>query len=635
VILYHFGLPGFGGGFVGVDVFFVISGFLMTQIIVGGLDKHSGEGGFSLLRFYLARARRIVPALVVLCATLLLLGWFILPSADYRVLGNHVMTSLAFISNFRFLREAGYFDAASHEKWLLHTWSLSVEWQFYLILPLLLLAVWKLRPGRQAATVFVGAAFSASLALSIILTPSKPEASFYLLTTRAWEMLAGGLVYLLAQKWQPGNKAMEGLGFGLIIGSVLLFDSNTTWPDWHALMPVAGASFVLGSARPQSVWTGNRIAQWLGTRSYSLYLWHWPVVVALVYLELQHDAVAIVAGLVITLVLGQLSYKLVETPARTKLGQLRLRHAAAVITLASLVVAAPGAAARMKDGFPGRLSEQIELAAQEANNTNPRRELCHVEKGVASPSCVYGGAHLSAILIGDSHADAVATAFAAAVPSKNDGIMEWSYAGCATLIGAHTLPGVGGNENRCGEFNVWALKRLQDFPAQVPLVIVNRTSLYAKGYNEPWAKPANAPFVFFTKSYASPQPEFLQEFAQHLVDSACEFAKTRPVYLVRPIPEMGIDVPKEVSRRTAFGMDEDVSIPLDEYHARHALVWAAQDAAHKRCGVRILDPLPYLCSEGRCYGSRKGRPLYSDDDHLSEYGNRLLVPMFAQVFVRQ
>ena len=138
VVLYHFGVPGFAGGFVGVDVFFVISGFLMTSIIISGLE----QGRFSLWSFYLARARRIIPALLVLCISLLVLGWFWLPSADYKMLGTHAATALAFVSNLKFWREAGYFDAASHEKWLLHTWSLSVEWQFYILLPLGCLLLW-------------------------------------------------------------------------------------------------------------------------------------------------------------------------------------------------------------------------------------------------------------------------------------------------------------------------------------------------------------------------------------------------------------------------------------------------------------------------------------------------------------
>ena len=138
VVLYHFGVPGFAGGFVGVDVFFVISGFLMTGIIISGLER----GDFSLWGFYLARARRIIPALLVLCASLLILGWFWLPNADYKMLASHVCTAVAFVSNLKFWREAGYFDAASHEKWLLHTWSLSVEWQFYILLPLGCLLLW-------------------------------------------------------------------------------------------------------------------------------------------------------------------------------------------------------------------------------------------------------------------------------------------------------------------------------------------------------------------------------------------------------------------------------------------------------------------------------------------------------------
>ncbi|MCP1106398.1 acyltransferase [Serratia nevei] len=187
VVLFHFGIPGFAGGFVGVDVFFVISGFLMTQIIVSGLET----GKFSIWHFYLARARRIIPALMALCITLLVLGWFFLVSTDYTTLDKHVLTAILFISNVKFWREAGYFDADSHEKWLLHTWSLSVEWQFYIILPIALVfmaRLWRTR-GIQL-TIFVGLILS--FALSCYLAIKSPSSAFYLLPTRAWEMLAGG-----------------------------------------------------------------------------------------------------------------------------------------------------------------------------------------------------------------------------------------------------------------------------------------------------------------------------------------------------------------------------------------------------------------------------------------------------------
>ncbi|MBL8428771.1 MAG: acyltransferase [Dechloromonas sp.] len=176
VILYHFGVPGFGGGFVGVDVFFVISGFLMTGIVIKGLE----QGSFSVLAFYGARIRRIVPALLGLCFFLLVLGYAVLSPPDYKTLATHALSAISFVSNFKFWDEAGYFDISSHEKWLLHTWSLSVEWQFYLLLPLLLSAVWRLKPGRLPQIYVLLACTVISLGLSVALTDSYPTTAFFL-----------------------------------------------------------------------------------------------------------------------------------------------------------------------------------------------------------------------------------------------------------------------------------------------------------------------------------------------------------------------------------------------------------------------------------------------------------------------
>lgn len=631
VILYHFGVPGFGGGFVGVDVFFVISGFLMTGIVVGSLER----GKFSLLAFYLARARRILPALIVLCAVLLALGWWVLLPVDYKALGTHAVFSLAFLSNIKFWHEAGYFDAASHEKWLLHTWSLAVEWQFYLLLPLVLLAVWKWRPGRRPVIVVMAVGLLISLALSVVATPLRPTAAFYLLPTRAWEMLAGGLVYLLANRLALTARqrtALEAVGIALVIGSIVGFDTSSPWPGWRALVPALGTVGVLLAARTVSGWTGNPVAQWLGTRSYSLYLWHWPIVVALTYLEWQADTRAIAAGLVLTLVLGDLSYRLVETPARVHLGRLRMGWGAALLLGGVTAVAAPGAGVRSMEGITGRFSASIDEISREGNNMKPRRDECFTKGGTQSPSCMYGGGRLRAILIGDSHADAVTTGLAAAVSNARDGIMDWSYVSCPTLLGVKNLSPKYRPDEKCGEFLSWAVQKLANVPNDIPLVIVNRTSVYAVGHNEIGYNDTNTPAVYFSKSYTTASPAFIAEFAQHLTETACQLAKDRPVYLVRPIPEMGIDVPKAMSRAMSWGQYKEISISLADYHQRHAFVWAAQNAARDQCGVKILDPLPYLCRDGRCHGAKNGRPLYYDDDHLSEYGNKLLVPMFAEVF---
>ena len=634
VTFYHFGIPGFRGGFVGVDVFFVISGFLMTGIVVSALEC----GRFSLAAFYLARARRIMPALIVLCAVLLVLGWWALLPIDYAALGVHAVFSLVFLSNIKFWREAGYFDAASHEKWLLHTWSLAVEWQFYLLLPLLLMAVWKWRPSRHSLGMVVAAVLLMSLALSVLTTPLRPTAAFYLLPMRAWEMLAGALAWLLAHRCvlTAGQRtALEAAGLALVLGAMVGFDTASPWPGWRALVPVLGAVAVLLAARSASPWTGHAAAQWLGSRSYSLYLWHWPIMVALSYLEWQAHAPATAAGLALTLVLGDLSYRLVELPSRVQLGRLRQGWGGAVLLGTVVAVAAPVLGIRAKDGVDGRFSAAIDVMSAESKNINPRRDECHSDKGgIASASCMHGGSNLSAIIIGDSHADAVTTALAAAIPDPADGIMQWTYGGCPALPGVSAAPAFREAQATkgyaCGQFADWAMEQLDAVPRNVPVVVVRRMSFYVFG--EPDASKPAVPLVYFTKLHESATPEFLRELAAKVTDTACQMAKDRTVYLVRPIPEMNVDVPKSMARALLFGQDKNISISLAAYHQRHAFVWAAQDAARDRCGVKILDPLPYLCSEGRCQGARDGRPLYHDDDHLSEYGNKLLVPMFAEVF---
>ncbi len=194
VILFHFGVPGFSGGFIGVDVFFVISGFLMTRIVIRGLENNK----LSIIDFYMARARRIIPALLALCTVLLGLGWFVLVPPDYEKLGSHAVSSAAFVSNIKYWAETGYFDSASHEKWLLHTWSLSVEWQFYILLPVALWAVWRVKPGRSAQIWAIATCLLASLLASVLTTAHSPATAFFMLHTRAWEMLSGGLVFLLS-----------------------------------------------------------------------------------------------------------------------------------------------------------------------------------------------------------------------------------------------------------------------------------------------------------------------------------------------------------------------------------------------------------------------------------------------------
>lgn len=625
VVLYHFGIPGFNGGFIGVDVFFVISGFLMTGIIITGFER--GDNTFSIWQFYVARARRIVPALIALCAVLLFAGWFALAPVDYDDLGTHILFTLSFLSNIKFWHETGYFDAASHEKWLLHTWSLSVEWQFYLLLPLALLLLWKIKPNRSFISAMVLAGFALSLALSIVFTPLEPVAAFYLLPARAWQLLAGGLVYLLASHLPLSmlhSKLMEASGLILIMLAIFTFDSSTPWPGWQAILPVTGAVLVLLANRSTSPFSNNTVAQWLGTRSYSIYLWHWPLVVALFYLQKQNEPLMIASGILLTIAISHVSYSFIEEPARRLLNSSHLKTVTYLLAItASLLIAAM--LVNMNNGFAFRVNGAVQAADAERKNLNPRTTECNVASGTQFKLCPYGGKNIKAIVLGDSHANAIVTAIAKALPMASSGLLAMSYAGCPTMTGAIKI---NRPEIKCSEFNAWASETIAALPADIPLIIINRTTAHAIG------KPQdnNRPAVYFTREYKTATPEFIHEFQNKLIEKACEYAGQRTVYMLRPIPEMNANPAKMMARTLMWGYMPAIFITTENYHDRHDFVWQAQDEAAHRCGIKMLDPLPFLCPDGKCHAIRNNRSIYFDDDHLSEYGNQFLIPLFKPVF---
>lgn len=616
VVLYHFGVAGIGGGFAGVDVFFVISGYLMCGIVLEGLER----GDFSVWRFYLARARRIWPALIVLCTVALVFGWFFLMPEEYRQLGRHARESLTFSSNLRYFDESGYFDVASQEKWLLHTWSLSVEWQFYLLLPLLMMALARWLPGRRRLALVLGVVFAGSLGLCLWRTSVNPSEAFFLLQNRAWEMLAGGLVFLAGHRgWSVGQRRLvELIGFALILGTILLLDKQSLWPGWRAVLPVAGAALVLLAAREQSLWTGNPVAQWIGTRSYSIYLWHWPLVVALGYLEQLSDPLWIAVAVFASLALGHVSYTFIEGPARRRLTRMKTWSGAAALVVALALVAVFAQQVR-RHGFPDRLPEAVAVVEAERENHNPRLEECLDPEA----SCVYGEEPVRVILVGDSHADAVVSALQAAL--TDGGVLFRGGSGCPIAFGLHSNEG---KKSHCETLSEALDKEHAEWPARVPMVVVSRTAEYING-----GKPGDRkPRFHFGTAYQATDEQYLAEFRERYVSTLCRFAEHRPLYLVRPTPEMPVDVPTRIGRGMLLGKERSYSLALDDYHKRQAFVWAMQDEVVERCGARLLDPLPYLCADGICPSADNGRPLYRDGDHLSEFGNRRLVPMFRKIF---
>jgi peptidoglycan/LPS O-acetylase OafA/YrhL len=637
VALFHFGVPGFVGGFIGVDVFFVISGYLMTAIIVSRLD----QSRFNLWEFYLARFTRIVPALAALAAALLAFGWLYLDPREYKLLAEHAGASLTFISNFVYWREAGYFDTSSQGKWLLHTWSLSAEWQFYVVYPIILAGAARLFGNRrrvyQSVLVVLGVG---SLLLAPIVVRNHPEANFFLLPTRAWEMVVGGMVMLNAGRLESVKRhagMLQTVGLVAILAAGLLFTDALDWPGAMTLVPVLGAALVILVDTDATWFSRSRVLHLLGRWSYSIYLWHWPVTVLIRYLDLPSPSwVVTPLGLAISVLAGFISYELIERRAAGLRGRFGMRSVAALAMGPIALVLACGVLT-LANGAPARLSPRIKLVSAESSDVDPRRTECLTNSvqrlGAAGDGvgCKYGSgtAPVGAIVWGDSHGNAVITSVAAAAAQHDDSVMFFGTSGCPPFLGAsrfgkHT-------EAPCRAFAKRVEEDLSHYPSQVPLLMVARFSAYVDGKNDS-ADPTILIGYDGQRPLADPA-ERRSRYAQYLVSDLCALAKTRPVYVLLPIPEMNHDVPNYLARSMILGRTtEDVSVSLTAYNARNAVARGAIEQAASACGVKTLDPVPYLCRDGRCFGSAALMPLYIDGDHLSRRGSALLQPLFGSIF---
>lgn len=415
VVLFHFNILGFSAGFIGVDIFFVISGYLMTKIILDQIVQDR----FSIWKFYLARGIRILPALLVLTIVVALVGWFLLIPEEYKTYGKHAASSVTFLSNIMYWRESSdYFSSASHEKILLHTWSLSVEWQFYIILPVLLLLIRKITKNNTGLKFSILIGFFVSLFLSYEVSQSNQTTAFYMIPTRAWEMLAGGLVYAYFGQINLSGfkrKNIEFFGFILILMSLIFFETSTLWPSINALLPVLGSMLILIANNQNSILTKPKILQWVGNASYSIYLWHWPIVFFIGYLGYQSDNLILLTGLGLSLILGGISYKYVETPTRKYLTKISTLKSYAILIIVTVVLAGVFTLIFFKNGIPERASQNYSNKVKEIVMPLPSNGWCFysvdsiqtLKVGKDGLNCSVGAEEnikYKALLFGDSFA---------------------------------------------------------------------------------------------------------------------------------------------------------------------------------------------------------------------------------------
>ena len=624
VVLFHFGIIGFAAGFIGVDIFFVISGFLMTSIVIKSLDK----GNFSLLKFYLARGIRIVPALFVVSTIVLILGWFLVLPTDYKALAKHTLSSINFFSNIVYWRESGYFDTDSHNKALLHTWSLSVEWQFYLVFPIIVALLYKIKKSRNFLLTFFILGTIISLILSIIITAKNPSAGFFLLPTRAWEMLAGGLIFFIPKEKVPYKKPLEFIGFFLIAISCYIFSTDTLWPSYNAILPVLGAFLILLAHQQNSIFTKGSVFQWLGNNSYSIYLWHWPIVFFLHYFYKNDDYIFITAGIVLSIILGWLSYTYIENPTRKKLSNLSIVKAYFLWFLSISILSLISIMIFKFDGVKNRFSNEINNISNTINDINPRRDECLGKQDDSQlKKCTYGDGPLSLIVVGDSHASAMLNGVINALPN-NTSLISFTISGCPTV---KNLKKTNMPEYSCGERVKDIINDIKtNYSTDIPILVINRANAIFQG--EPENDKSNQPIRYINTPSLVFDEEYYAQMRNAYVDTLKDLSASHKVYITRPTPEAKKEISNLAAKIFKYHLPtQDLTITWNEYYERSKQAWKAQDmAAQSTKNIQIIDLSREFCDNETCYFTQNNLPLFYDDDHMSWTASLKLAPIFKK-----
>jgi len=387
---------------------------------------------------------------------------------------------------------------------------------------------------------------------------------------------------------------------------------------------VLGAALVLLASQQEGFFNSSRIIYWFGSRSYSIYLWHWVVLILMYYSLVELTAFNVVAALLLICIISEYSYRYVEQGMmfylRSVGGYQRVVSLVVPIAFISFFCAY---VVLNSSALEGRINPRVDLIFNEANNRNPRFAECHPSNTDKASMCRYGEGKLGVIVAGDSHAASVIRSVERSI-ENDEYVLDFTLSRCLIAKGVNSTLG-----DNCSKFVDKLFDLSADTPKEVPLLVVNRLPLYLNGEKGEENEPPKD-YIGINRP-AQRGEEHFSLMKEAIVSSACELANSRKVYFVKPIPHMPSRVPETMSRAAALGIPKRVSVDLVEYqnNSRYALE-VLQDMERK-CGVILLDPIPYLCQKGVCYGDKNGLPLYFDDDHLNERGAQLLVDMFKNI----
>lgn len=666
VVVFH-AFPRYApGGFVGVDVFFVISGYLISLILFRSL----ASGTFSFAEFYAHRIRRIFPALIVVLAASYAIGWFVLLPDEFKLLGKHIAAGAGFIENFVLRHEAGYFDVASEQKPLLHLWSLAVEEQFYLAFPFFAWFLW-----RKRLNLFTGALLVALVSFWLAKKGVKTDAVkvFFYPHTRFWELMAGAMLAYVqvfhawpawlskALRWLVFNRVLfrevpaesrqpamlanfaAGLGLLLIFASIASYRATIPWPGSRALAPVLGAVLLI-SAGPQA-WVNRKLLAmkpmvWIGLISYPLYLWHWPL---LSYLRIMEDGAVParewrIAAVAVSFALAAITYWLIEKPIRY--GSRRVWKNAALCLLL-MVVGYVGYNAFVRDGLTFRMKRDIENHATLFNEKNRpwlaenQEERCKRRFPFAASNAycrLNRDAAPDILILGESHGVSLYPALAEALSSGTKIVADIGGGGCVPFrdVTSYDRKSSEQDKARCRVI----INQVLDTVAlrAETVLLVSRGPLYLSGKG--FAPNGFADEQYHDRALSSSSHPGLSGHAAiweaGIRETLTELTTAgKRVIFVLDNPELGFD-PKSCIDARPFRLNKKplrspCAVPRADFEARNrdyrALVSKVLADFPQ---VILVDGAKPFCDDQWCWAMKDGKVVYYDDDHVSLEGGRLI-----------
>jgi peptidoglycan/LPS O-acetylase OafA/YrhL len=628
VIFYHAGFASFSGGFLGVDVFFVISGFLITTILLDELNNQK----FSIVNFYERRARRILPALFLVLFVTTLVGYIFMPPIEFRGYAQSVVSVVAFMSNIFFYLEIDYFSLAAEEMPLLHTWSLAIEEQYYLFFPPLLYVIWKY--SKQLIMPLFISLFVLSIAHMLWLNNSNnPSASFYWIFPRIWELMAGSLcAYWGRQK--ENNGVLANIGFGVLLVCIFSWSKELSHPGTFTILPVIGTCLIILYSHKGCLTykvLSHKSLVGIGLISYSLYLWHQPIFAFISMKSIgKPNPIIILFGLFFTFFLAWLTYKYVETPFRNR----REFNRNFILSSSAVLLTAFGFAG-LYGHFMGGLPDRFDSLTFYDNTmkSSPKRSHCHSDdKNYIAPvnACSYFNDKISWASFGDSHIVEPTFALAEILEAQGVGVRHHSYSGCSPALNYK----INGKE-LCTQWLNETLSYLENDTSITHVLLGFRYSTYI--YRENLSAYPRVPkdvdlnISSINSLSENEKLELYWQSLQEIITRLLESNKT--IWLLDPIPELPMHIGKAVLTYSIFGggriLDDLTLATSKEYYLkRHKFILERLDALSYNDKLIRIPVYDLICSDLGCPAVIENSALYFDDNHLSVEGSRILFDRF-------